>query len=46
MHKIMKNYSYDFSSVTPDEMIVASAESFACEYDKINEMFKRITTKL
>ena len=39
-------YRVDFSSVTLEEMIVASAESFACEYDKINEMFERITTKL
>ena len=39
-------YRVDFSSVSPEEMIIASAESFACEYDKINEMFKRITTKL
>ena len=39
-------YRVDFSSVTPEEMIVASAESFACEYDKINAMFERITTKL
>lgn len=39
-------YSVDFSNVTAKEMIVASAESFACEYDKINEMFDRITTKL
>lgn len=39
-------YSVDFSNVSAKEMIVASAESFACEYDKINEMFDRITTKL
>ena len=39
-------YRVDFSSVSPEEMIVASAEAFACEYDKINEMFERITTKL
>jgi len=39
-------YKVDFSSVTPEEMIVASAESFACKYDKINAMFERITTKL
>ena len=39
-------YSIDFSNVSAKEMIIASAESFACEYDKINEMFDRITTKL
>lgn len=39
-------YSVDFSNVTAKEMIIASAEAFACEYDKINEMFDRITTKL
>ncbi len=39
-------YKVDFSTVTPEEMIVASAEAFACEYEKINDMFERITTKL
>ena len=39
-------YSVDFSNVSAKEMVVASAESFACEYDKINEMFDRITKKL
>lgn len=39
-------YSVDFSNISAKEMIIASAESFACEYDKINEMFDRITTKL
>jgi len=39
-------YSVDFSNVSSKEMIVASAEAFACEYDKINEMFDRITKKL
>lgn len=38
-------YSVDFSNVSAKEMIVASAESFACQYDKINAMFNRITTK-
>lgn len=33
----------DFSDVSPEEMIVASAESFACEYERINAMFERIT---
>ena len=39
-------YSVDFSSVSAKEMIVASAESFACKYDKINAMFNRITKKV
>lgn len=38
-------YHVDFSDVTPREMIVASAESFACDYEKINGMFQRITHK-
>ncbi len=39
-------YRVDFSDVTPEEMIIASAESFACEYEKINEMFEKITHKI
>lgn len=31
--------------VTADEIIIASAESFARDYDKINAMFERITNK-
>ena len=38
-------YKVDFSNVTADEMIIASAESFACDYDKINLMFEKITAK-
>ncbi|MCR4924669.1 MAG: Fic family protein [Clostridiales bacterium] len=38
-------YKIDFSNVTQDEMIIASAEAFAYEYDKINAMFDKITTK-
>lgn len=38
-------YTVDFSNVSNIEMIVASAEAFACEYDKMNEMFRRITSK-
>ncbi len=38
-------YKVDFSDVTADEMIIASAESFARDYDKINAMFERITSK-
>lgn len=39
-------YDVDFSDVSSHEMIVASADSFACEYDKINAMFERITTPI
>lgn len=37
-------YKVDFSDVSPEEMVLASAESFACEYERINAMFARITT--
>ena len=36
-------YRVDFSQVTAEEMIVASADSFACDYESINRMFDRIT---
>lgn len=36
-------YEVDYSKVTPKEMIIASAESFACEYGTINRMFEHIT---
>ena len=39
-------YEVDFSDVTAHEMIVASAESFACNYDKINALFERITNPI
>jgi len=39
-------YKVDFTSVTPEEMIRVSADSFACEYDSINAMFERITHKI
>lgn len=39
-------YRVDFSDVTPEEMIIASAESFAYDYAKINSMFERITHKI
>lgn len=39
-------YTVDFSHVTPEEMIVASAESFACDYTKINAMFEQITSPI
>ena len=39
-------YKVDFSQVSAEEMIVASADSFACDYDSINRMFDRITTPI
>lgn len=39
-------YNVDFSSVTDREMIVASAEAYACEYAAINAMMNRITHKI
>ncbi|MBQ9228906.1 MAG: Fic family protein [Eubacterium sp.] len=38
-------YKVDFSDVSAKEMIVASAEAFALDYDKLNTMFERITAK-
>ena len=37
-------YRVDFSNVSAEEMIVASADSFVCDYESINRMFERITT--
>ena len=39
-------YRVDFSQVTVEEMLVASADSFACDYESINRMFDRITTPI
>ncbi len=39
-------YRMDFSQVSPEEMLVASADSFACEYESINRMFEQITTPI
>ena len=36
----------NFSDVSAEEMIEASADAFACEYKKINSMFERITSKI
>ena len=38
-------YSIDFSQVTGEEMIKASAESFICQYESMNKLFERITKK-
>lgn len=39
-------YRVDFSQVNAEGMIIASADSFACDYDSINRMFERITTPI
>lgn len=39
-------YRVDFSQVNAEEMIVASADSFACDYESMNHMFERITTPI
>lgn len=39
-------YEVDFSTVTADEMIEASYQSFNRNYEKINALFMRITNKL
>lgn len=39
-------YEVDFSDVSAREMIVASADSFALEYGRINAMFDRITSPI
>lgn len=39
-------YSVDFSEVTAEEMIQASAEAFACQYDCMNQLFQRITKRI
>lgn len=36
-------YSVDFSYVSSQEMIEASAEAFACNYTKMDKLFERIT---
>lgn len=39
-------YRVDFSQVSAEEMIMASAESFACDYRRINQMFDEITSPI
>ena len=39
-------YEVDFSSVTADEMIEASADSFLMKYEKMNRIMKRIVHKI
>lgn len=40
-----RGYEVDFSEVSGREMVVASAESFACNYASMNALFTRITHK-
>lgn len=39
-------YSLDFSKITPREMIIASAESFACKYSKMDAIFQKVISPL
>jgi len=39
-------YEVDFTNVSDKEMIIASAESFAKEYIKLNALFERITVPI
>lgn len=39
-------YHVDFSSVSPDQMIKASAEAFARQYDLMNNMFSEIISPI
>ena len=39
-------YKVDFSQVSAEEMIIASADSFACDYESINRMFEQITVPI
>ena len=43
---LAEEYSVDFSEVTAEEMIQASAEAFACQYDCMNQLFQRITKRI
>ena len=39
-------YGIDFSEITPQEMIVASAEAFNCQYDKMENIFQKSVYQL
>lgn len=43
---LVAGFRLDFSLVTAHEMIVASADSFACDYCSINEMFDKIASPI
>lgn len=42
----INGYHVDFSEVSSDEMIMASADAFARDYDKLNDMLKRICSPI
>lgn len=44
---LAKNAGYEvaFSDVSAEEMIAASAEAYALEFEKLFQLFDRITTK-
>lgn len=39
-------YGIDFSDITPQEMIVASAEAFNCQYEKMENIFQKSVYQL
>lgn len=39
-------YGIDFSEITPQEMIVASAEAFNCQYEKMENIFQKSVYQL
>lgn len=39
-------YRVDFSQITAEEMLIASADSFACNYESIYKMFEKITSPI
>ena len=39
-------YGIDFSDITPKEMIVASAEAFNCQYEKMENIFQKSVYQL
>lgn len=43
---LVAGFSVDFSDVSREEMIAASADSFTCDYTSINEMFCQICTPI
>lgn len=39
-------YRVDFSQVAAEEMLIVSADSFACDYESIYKMFEKITSPI
>lgn len=42
---LINGYDLDFSKISKDEMIIASAESFACNYEPMNLLIKKCISK-